>query len=336
MKQTMLVFLSLLIHACAGGEVPTKNRGGCLVIYLRGNPVSSSVENFCDRTPVNKFPNGDPFQKVYSWVPPLLAYSFDQAERANCGSITCATQSSKVTLFLISNGMPNAAVSMTNDQIILLFTTGLVDFIDATSRRYLADIDDGLAGRPENNGYVRMMAAMQAAGGRPCTWQFLPPESTYRPDFMKVQEFAQGTYQVVFGHELAHYLSQDHASCGGKPPGLAREMACDATSVKSLLRQPDSTMNPINVVATLMALDSYSRIAGPAGVGFFEGGDTAAKIQEEIASLPWHTRAAQVVDLWDSYCRSGANSKVCPVGFDGVIVPARELAETPGPKACVP
>lgn len=338
MKHSFLIAI-LILMACplasAHGQLNTRNRGGCLVIYLRGSTTTPSEDAFCDRLPVVKYANGKPFQTAYGWVPALLAYSFDQAERASCGFIGCATDKTQVTLFVIANGTPNAGIQPSPGRISMFFNTGLIDFIDAASRSYLADIQDSLDRKPLDRGYERWMANMRAAGGNTCDWHFSAPPIV-GTDFMKVQTLAQGTYQVVFGHELAHYMSSDHAACGGNPPGLKREMSCDATSVRALLRLKDSTMMPMDVVAVFMALDSYSQIAGPAELGIFGGGENSATAQEYIASMPWHTRAQQVVDLWDRFCRSGADSKMCPADFDTLIIPARELAETKPPVACTP
>lgn len=66
-------------------------------------------------------------------------------------------------------------------------------------------------------------------------------------------------------------------------------------------------MIPIDVVATLMALDSYTPIARPAEFGFSGKGPSSVQIEEQIASMLWHVGVQQAVDIWDNFCRSGAS-----------------------------
>lgn len=335
LQQVIALAIFIFFTTNVFGSLSVKNRGGCMVITLRDAHVKSNLESRCDQIHVEKFANGQSFLDKYKWVPAFLAYSFDQAERASCGFIGCATDKLQVTLLVVPNGVPTAGVSMSDKQMNLFINVGLIDFIDASSRSYWADVVDILSNVKPNRGYAKWVSSMRESG-KNCHAYFDAPKAVLsEKDFPTVQTVAQATYQVVFGHELAHYLSGDGA-CAGKPPGLRREMACDKISINSLLNLKNSTMMPGGVVAVLMALDTYSRVAGPAQFGILGAGPTADSVREQIASLPWNTRAEQVVDLWDHFCRSGASSKVCPAGYDDLIITARELAERPPPADCAP
>lgn len=330
-----ICIVAFSIASCSA-ELRVKNRGGCMVLYLRDTGTNSPVESQCDAIPVVHYGNGQSFQQVYSWIPPFVAVSFDQAERAACGVLGCATDKTQVTLFLLANGIPNASVDEGKGYITLTLNTGLIDFIDAASRSYLVDIEDAIARKPLTRGYQNWMTSMRSLGNTCQPHVPFPTPSVSQADFMTAQEISHATYQFVFGHELAHYRSEVFGACGHKPPGLAREMACDRISTNSLLEMKDSSMFPGAVAAVLMALDTYSRVAGPSEFGIMERGTDATNAQEFIKSMPWNARASQIVDLWDRFCRAGANSKVCPANFDDVIIPARELTDTPPPASCTP
>jgi len=338
MTRFSLAVLLLLFFVLPGFGAPlqTKQRGGCLIAYLRSPDPNDAFEGVCDRVPQLKFKSGRSFQEIYSWVPPFLAVAFDQAERGACGFLNCATDRVHVTLFLLANGYPNAGVTRSAGHMYLFVNTGLIDFTDAVARSYLADIRQITSHQKPVDGYRDWMAAMKAAGGRRCDWQWPMPTPTVPQEEMPmVQTVAQTTYQFLFGHEFAHYLARNYA-CGDKPPGLQREMACDERAINTLLRAKDSTMMPMGVVATMMALDSYLKIAGPTAVGVLGGTQAAGEIQEQMNTMSWQKRAEQVVDLWDRFCRSGADSKLCPNGYDEMIEISRALAESTAPTACAP
>lgn len=320
-----------------GAELQTRERGGCLIVYLRAPQPGDAFEANCDHIPALKFKSGKSFQELYSWVPPFLAYAFEQAERATCGNINCATDRSHVTVFVVANGTPNAGVIGAPGHMYLFVNTGFIDFTDAAARSYLADAKAAVTHQQQTNGYKDWMSGMRASGGRQCDWQFQAPTPVVaEQDFGQVQAVAQATYQVMFGHELAHYRAKPFGACGNKPAGLEREMACDEQSVNALLRANDTTMMPMGLVATLMALNSYTKIAGPTALGFFGSTEEANELQEQMNAMSWQTRAVQVVDLWDRFCRSGAKSKLCPDGFDDMIELSRALTESTPPKACTP
>ena len=339
---TLTRILVILLAMCSAplslaAQLQTQQRGACLIVYLRAPQPGDPFEANCDKTPPFKFKNGKTFQELYSWVPPFLAYAFDQAERATCGYINCVTDRLHVTVFIVANGTPNAGVTRGPGHMYLFVNTGFIDFTDAVARSYLADAKAAVAHQQPKNGYKDWMSAMRAAGGRQCDWQFpMPTPVVSQQDMLQVQSVAQGTYQVMFGHELAHYRAKHAGDCGGKPPGLEREMACDEESMNGLLRAKDTTMMPMGLVATLMALNSYMQIAGPTAYGFFGGTQAANDVQEQMNAMSWQSRAVQAVDLWDRFCRSGAESKLCPSGFDDMIELSRALTETTPPKACTP
>ena len=331
----LLLFAGLAVP-CFGAPLQTKQRGGCLVIYLRSAEPNDANEAVCDHIPPLTFKNGKSFQDLYSWVPPFLAVAFDQAERAACRFVNCITDKLHVTLFLVANGYPNAGVTRFPGRMYLFVNTGLIDFTDGAARSYLADVRQIRAHQKPIGGYKDWMSAMKAAGGQKCNWQWpLPTPVVPQEEMLQVQVLAQANYQFLFGHELAHYMASNYA-CGGKPPGMQREMSCDEQATNTLLRAKDTTMMPMGVIATMMALNSYLRIAGPSALGFFGGTQSAAAVQEQMNSMSWQTRAVQVVDLWDRFCRSGAASTLCPDGFDDMIEISRALAESTPPIACTP
>ena len=78
----LFVFLSLPQQA-VGARLSTETIGGCLVFTFRGiSPLSPSIRERCERSPLWDYGRARTFSDQYTWVGPSLALSFEQAEQA--------------------------------------------------------------------------------------------------------------------------------------------------------------------------------------------------------------------------------------------------------------
>jgi hypothetical protein len=127
-------------------------------------------------------------------------------------------------VFIVANGNPNAGVTRGPGHTYLFVNTGFIDFTDAVARSYLANAKAAVSHQQQKNGYKDWMYAMKAAGRRQCDCQFpMPTPVVSREDMLQVQAVAQGTYQILFGHELAHYRAKHAGDCGGNLQALSEK-----------------------------------------------------------------------------------------------------------------
>jgi hypothetical protein len=310
--------------------VTSKVVGSCLVINLRGSDFSGPAIDACKKSN-SSFRAGD----LYQWVFPQLGYAFDQAERAQCGNLGCLGSRS-VTLVIFPDSLANAAVLRTSDGLTLFMNTGLIDFVDAMARSLNQDLKDIQNHVNPSNGFADWMMSMVRAGGGQCGFHVkFPTPTVAQEDMTREESLASAAYQVVFAHELSHYLTpQFHCNYSGSDP-LSLEMSCDKIAEDKLLRVGGTTFVPISVVAWMMSMESYERLTGPLYHDFYMTHDAPSTFEAMFPARDWKVRAEQVVREWRGFCSSGASSLLCPSGYEDAIGFADNMTRWNLPNACL-
>jgi hypothetical protein len=333
---TLIVVLvtSLVVGRAMAAPPPTASVGGCLIITVRpGSEVTSSVNSLCSQTPVWRAPNGSTMQQLFSWASPFLAGAFDQAERAHCdGGIGCVVRGQAVHIIVYPNGFPNAVISISTESLSIGVSTGMIDFVDASVRSFLKDIDVRIPGASED-GYARWLHRMDLAAGLPCPPQITPPASgnVTTEEFKNRQYTAQMVYYMIFAHELAHIKAGSTCGTSGDD-ALATEMACDRLAIRKLSDR--GWFYPALISTWMIAMDYYEALASPvlkrlrpASIGSY---------RDIFPARDWQQRTAAILAEWGRLCsgpQSGSGT-LCAAGWNRVLNFCQALNNGSRPGAC--
>jgi len=329
-----LIFWAAVAMLCVPGTAQVQapsTVGPCLVFHIRGNVTTDPAIDTC-----RQLGGSAQAANLRGWVLAQLGYAFDQAERAQCGTLGCLGPA-PVTIILYPDALANAGVQRRTDRLTLTVNTGLIDFIDAAARSFNSDMKNLQLGRPTRGGYGDWMASVLGLGGQRCVFQVAFPTPTVASaDLPQEQAVASAAYQLVLAHELSHFRTPQFRCNYSGQDQLGLEMSCDRIAESSLLRVTNTTFTPVAAVAWMMAMEVYERLTGPLYHNFYMGGNAPPTFEGMFPARDWKARSRQIVQTWNAFCGTGARSAICPDGYGDVIRFADSLTQQPLPTPCSP
>lgn len=339
----LIPFMLMGASVSAFAQIPTTSIGGCLTISLRvGAQPPPSLYSFCAYRPASVAP-GQPFQKTYGWVPPILASAFDAAETAFCGSTACATGQSSARITVYVDGIPQAAVKRQGGAIDIFLSTGLIDFIDGTGRGFLLDAEAMRTQGKAPDGYRAWLERMRAGGGGTCTFTGHrgPAGGAFAnsQEWLKNQVPAITVYEFILGHELAHATTAG-GKCGysGSDP-LSLEVACDETAFRRLSTAKTAdgkrfpAYHPSLTIYFLVAMRYYERLVGPHLASFYRKPGDPADLEPMFYVRDWKARARVLADDWRSFCGKNGSDTMCKY-WEDLVADAGTYVESQPPVPC--
>lgn len=306
-------------------DANTKLRGGCEIIEVRSGPAQTDY-SFCDQLPRIEY-------RTYGWLVPVLTLAFDNAERATCGSLRCATGPRKVDLVVTANAFANAGVSLSrpqpvsSEQMVFFMSSGLADMIQASTTGYLFQTTD------PTNGFRAWLTQIDVRANTDCRFIVPAPYRSLTPEETRMVFVSTSVmYQFVLGHEFAHVMLG--SNCGVAQGGpLARESACDRFAFDRQWQA--QAMLPHFAIIPLVALAHYDSLLDERwGAYFFP--QTGLTLKEAMPAADWISRATNLAGLWQSHCQAadGAQYRACGGTWQNVLRDAASYLKVGAPRSC--
>ena len=186
-------------NTALGQDANMQIRGGCEILDVRNGPAQTNY-SFCDKLPSIQY-------GTYGWLVPVLTLTFDNAERATCSSLRCATGARRVDLLVTKDAFATAGVFYSASEadpsgsIIFFLTTGLADMIQASITGYLFQSSD------PTNGFQSWLSQIDARVNSDCRFIVPAPFRSLNQEEIKMVFVSTNVmYQFVLGHEFAHVI----------------------------------------------------------------------------------------------------------------------------------
>lgn len=327
-RTRLICFLALAAAAASDSgaqDANTRIRGGCEIIEVRRGSAQTDY-SFCDQLPRIEY-------RTYGWLVPVLTLAFDNAERATCGSLRCATGARKVDLIVTANAFANAGVSLSrsergaSDQMVFFISTGLADMIQASTTGYLFETSDPA------NGFRAWLNQIDARANTDCRFIVPAPYRSLNSEETRMVFVSTSVmYQFVLGHEFAHVMLG--TNCGVAQGGpLAQESACDRFAFDRQWQA--QAMFPHFAIIPLVALAHYDSLLDERwGAYFFP--QTGLTLKEAMPAADWLSRAKNLARLWQSHCQAAdaAQYRACGGTWQNVLRDAASYLQIDAPRSC--
>ena len=321
----LVLFVLAAVANSHAQDANTKIRGGCEIMEVRSGSAQIDY-SFCDKLPRIEY-------RTYGWLVPVLTLAFDNAERATCGSLRCATGARKVDLVVTSNAFANAGVSLNrpqpraSEQMVFFISTGLADMIQASTTGYLFQSSDPTNGLRAWLGNIDARANTDCRFIVPAPFRSLTPEET-RMLFISTSVM----YQFVLGHEFAHIMLG--SNCGVAHGSLlAQETACDRFAFEHQWQA--QAMFPHFAIVPLVAMAHYDSLLDERWGDYFFP-QTGLTLKEAAPATDWISRARSVARLWQTHCQApdAAQYRACSGNWLNILRDATGFLELDTPRSC--